>query len=189
MTRTGAHSAPRRGELRPASLVVEAAGVAVEAAVVQLLLLVMHAQRLLAWREVLEAPRAHELLRSQLLLLLLRGQLPLELSSSCDAQRRQALCIPAARPSRVRKVVSLTLMTWLESLCTWRSDASSAMFMTHCGQAALSHNLMSALHFGSCFPCKQGKAGPSRPSQQTLTAKALTLGGTQLAAWPAVAAG
>lgn len=57
----------------------------------------MHAQGLLAGREVLQGPCAHELLRSQLLLLL-RGQLPLELSPCCDAQRRQALRIPAGTP-------------------------------------------------------------------------------------------
>lgn len=97
VTRTWAHSAPMGGEPHPALLVVQSAGVAVEAAVVQLLLLVVHPQGLLAWREVLEPPGAHELLRSQLLLLL-RGQLPLELGPCRDAQRSQALRVPAARP-------------------------------------------------------------------------------------------
>ena len=88
------------GVSRFALLVVEAARVAVEAAVVQLLLLlIMEPQGLLACREVLGPPAAHELLRSQLLLLL-RGQLPLELTPRCDAQRSQALRVPASRTSR-----------------------------------------------------------------------------------------
>ena len=70
----------------------------------------MHAQRLLAGREVLEASRAHELLRSQLLLLL-RGQLPLELRPSREAQRGQALRIPAARPTPVMLWQCNTSMT------------------------------------------------------------------------------
>ena len=85
------------GVPRPGSLVVEAARVAVEAAVVQLLLLlIVDSQAWLARREVLGPPAAHHLLRSQLLLLL-RGQLPLELRARCETQRSQALRIPAIR--------------------------------------------------------------------------------------------
>ena len=87
---------------RPASVVVQSAGVAIEAGVVQLLLLLMDALGLLARREVLGPATAHELLRSQLLLLL-RGQLPLELGPRCEAQRSQALRVSAATAQCVRQ--------------------------------------------------------------------------------------
>lgn len=79
-----------RGVPRPASLVVHAAWVAVEAAEVQLLL-----GWLLAGGQVLASPAAHELLSSQLLLLL-GAQLALELTPWRQAERRQGLPIPAA---------------------------------------------------------------------------------------------
>lgn len=87
----GALGAPMGGVPRPALLVVHAAGVAVEAAEVQLLL---PRGPLLARGQVLGPPADRQLLRSQLLLLL-RGQLPLELRPCSQSQRRQALRIPA----------------------------------------------------------------------------------------------
>lgn len=89
------------GVPRPALLVVQAARVAIEAAVVQLLLH-MNAQALLPWGKVMGSPAAHELLSSQLLLLLLWGQLALELRPCSDAQGRQALSrISAASTSQL----------------------------------------------------------------------------------------
>ena len=76
-----------QGCQHPALLVVHAAWVAVEAVEVELLLA--------GGRQVLGSPAAHQLLRRQLLLLL-RAQLPLEGRPRRDAQRRQALGIPAA---------------------------------------------------------------------------------------------
>ena len=78
---------PVAGVPHPALLVVHAAWVAVEAVEVELLLA--------GGRQVLGPPTAHQLLRRQLLLLL-RAQLPLEGRPRRDAQRRQALGIPAA---------------------------------------------------------------------------------------------
>ena len=90
------------GVPRPALLVVQAARVAIEAAVVQLLLH-MNAQALLPWGKVMGSTAAHELLSSQLLLLLLLwGQLALELRPCSDAQGRQALSrISAASTSQL----------------------------------------------------------------------------------------
>ncbi len=90
------------GVPRPALLIVQAARVAIEAAVVQLLLH-MNAQGLLPWGKVMGSPAAHELLSSQLLLLLLLwGQLALELRPCSDAQGRQALSrISAATTSQL----------------------------------------------------------------------------------------
>ena len=78
---------PVAGVPHPALLVVHAAWVAIEAVEVELLLA--------GGRQVLGPPTAHQLLRRQLLLLL-RAQLPLEGRPRRDAQRRQALGIPAA---------------------------------------------------------------------------------------------
>ena len=76
---------PVAGVPHPALLVVHAAWVAVEAVEVELLLA--------GGRQILGPPAAHQLLRRQLLL---RAQLPLEGRPGRDAQRRQALGIPAA---------------------------------------------------------------------------------------------
>ena len=77
---------PVAGVPHPALLVIHAAWVAVEAVEVELLLA--------GGGQVLGPPAAHQLLRRQLLLLL-RAQLPLEGRPRREAQRRQALAIPA----------------------------------------------------------------------------------------------
>ena len=110
----GALGAPMGGVPRPALLVVHAAGVAVEAAEVQLLL---PRGPLLARGQVLGSPADRQLLRSQLLLLL-RGQLPLELRPCSQSQRRQALRIPATSThTQIRTNVlgnSAACSEWLE---------------------------------------------------------------------------
>ena len=90
--------APIGGVPRPALLVIHAAWVAVEAAEVQLLL---PRAPLLARGQVLRPPADSQLLRSQLLLLL-RGQLPLELPPRSQSQWRQALRIPTCAHTQIR---------------------------------------------------------------------------------------